>query len=136
MAITMMGDAIREGEQHNLMAFQEGDKIEEWVMEDVEPIQQHQNLLLDKEMDATIWVHQNLIKLGKMFGVDFQGHEEETLQLLKQIDKSRQPRRMEAESSIKRPRFKGAQELKDLTTFDVKFKNGGKRNRGKGGNCL
>lgn len=70
-----------------------------------------------------------------MFGVDFQGHEEETLELLKQIDSSRQARRMEAEVSIKRPRFKGAQELKGLTTFDVKFKNDGKRTRGKGGNC-
>lgn len=56
-------------------------------------------------MDATIWVHQNLIKMGKIFGVDFQGHEEED---------SRKPREMEAEVSIKRSRYKGVHEQRIL----------------------
>lgn len=73
--------------------------------------------------------------MGKIFGVDFQGHEEEDLELLKQIDSCRQARRMKAEVSIKRPRYRGVHEPKG-TTFDVKFKNDGKRNRGKSGNCF
>lgn len=37
-----------------------------WVLEVAEPLQmQPQTTTLDKEMDATIWVHQNLIKLSK-----------------------------------------------------------------------
>ncbi|KAG5578792.1 hypothetical protein H5410_049419 [Solanum commersonii] len=46
----------------------------------------HQESLLDKEMKATAWVQKNLLKLHKMFGVDFQGHGKEALELLKQID--------------------------------------------------
>lgn len=51
--------------------------LEIWDAQEVEPILvHHQEPLLDKEMKATAWVQQNLIKLHKMFGVDFQGHEE------------------------------------------------------------
>lgn len=75
---------LKDGEQivkdqHNLMAIQEGKEIGEWVFEDAEPLLQHQNLLPHKEMDTTIWVHQNLIKMGKFFAVDFQGHRKEKI---------------------------------------------------------
>ena len=57
-------------------------EIEEWVVEDVEPIQQNEVRFLRKDKETTTWVRQNLIKLGKMFEIDFQGHKEETLELL------------------------------------------------------
>lgn len=58
-----------------------------WLVEDTEPLlMQSQNERLDKEMDTTIWVHHNLIKLSKIIGVDFQGHEEEAMELLRQIE--------------------------------------------------
>ncbi|XP_070016488.1 uncharacterized protein LOC142182619 [Nicotiana tabacum] len=69
---------------------------------------------MDKDMDATLWVHQNMIKLGKMFGVDFQGHEEEALELLMQIDSCRQVRKVETELEVKKQRFKGSLELKGV----------------------
>lgn len=76
-------------------------KIEEWVVEDVQPIQPNEARLLHKDKETTTWVRQNLIKLGKLFGIDFQGHEEETLELLMQIDSCRQARKMENESITK-----------------------------------
>lgn len=48
-------------------------------------------------MDAPVWVHRNLLKHSKMFGVDFYGHEGEALELLMQIDGCRQARRMESQ---------------------------------------
>ncbi|XP_070012336.1 uncharacterized protein [Nicotiana sylvestris] len=106
--------------------------IQDWEIEEVNPIavQQH-NPGMDKDMDATLWVHQNMIKLGKMFGVDFQGHEEEALEFLMQIDNCRQVRRVETELEVKKQRFKGSLKLKGLTSFDVKFKSDGKRSRGR-----
>ncbi|KAH0735082.1 hypothetical protein KY285_010789 [Solanum tuberosum] len=68
-----------------------------------------------------------------MFGADFNGHEEEALELLMQIDACRQIRRMEISSEIRRTTFKGTNELKNLITFDVKFKASEARSTGKGG---
>lgn len=65
---------------------------------------QPQTTALDKEMYATIWVHQNLIKLSKLIGVDISGHDEAVM-----------------EKEFKKIRFKDVQELKDLVSFDVKF---------------
>ncbi|KAF3625975.1 putative ethylene-responsive transcription factor-like [Capsicum annuum] len=45
---------------------------------------------------------------------------------------SRQGRGMEPGMDIKKTKFKGTQELKNLVTFDVKFKNSGSRAKGKG----
>ncbi|WMV40904.1 hypothetical protein MTR67_034289 [Solanum verrucosum] len=64
--------------------------------------------------------------LGKVLGVDFQGHGEEALELLLQVDNSRHARRMEVEgvqeNKIQRfPRFKKS------SNFDVKLKNSGNR---------
>lgn len=54
--------------QHNSMAIQEGKEIDEWVLEDAELIQQHQKFQPDNEMDATICMHQNLIKMANLLG--------------------------------------------------------------------
>ncbi|KAG5591959.1 hypothetical protein H5410_042473 [Solanum commersonii] len=79
------------------------------------------------------WVQQNLIKLGKIFRVDFQGHGEEAMELLLQIDSCRLAKRQEQCSGIKKSKTKEVQELKNLICFDVKFKSSG--NRGKGRNA-
>jgi len=51
------------------------------------------------------------------------------MELLRRIDSSRHMRMMEKE--FKKIRFKGVQELKDLVSFDVKFKDNGNKSRGK-----
>ena len=58
--------------------------------------------------------------------------EEEALELLKQVDASRQVRKMERSIEVKRTKQKGAQESKSLIYFDVKFKTNGDRGKGKG----
>ncbi|XP_060210641.1 uncharacterized protein LOC132637591 [Lycium barbarum] len=87
--------------------------IENWEVEEAEPLLiQQQQAIHDKERETSVWVQQNMIKLGKLLGADFQGHEEEALELLLQVDSCRQARRMESDSECKKTRFKGAQELK------------------------
>ena len=93
---------------------------------------QHQGALIETERKATTWIHHNLLKLHKMFGVDFQGMEEEALELLKLLDASRQVRKMERSTDVNRTKHKGAQELKNLISFDAKFKSNGYRGKGKG----
>lgn len=134
LSVINLGDSLVNNDlmhQQTSTTYNAGTDFNDWEVEDVEPLQ-CQDLLLEKEMDATIWVHQNLIKLGKIFGVDFLGHEEEALELLKQIDSCRQARMMEADSESRKPRFRGIQELKGLSSFNLNFKSNGKRNKGKG----
>ncbi|XP_019251544.1 PREDICTED: uncharacterized protein LOC109230508 [Nicotiana attenuata] len=113
MAIIKVGKVqsrVEPGQHQQLSQLNAEINDEDWRVGDVTPISvQHHNSLPNKEMNATLWVHQNLIRLSKRFGVDFQGHEEETLELLLQIDSCRQIRRMESESDIKKNRFKGSQ---------------------------
>ncbi|WMV50522.1 hypothetical protein MTR67_043907 [Solanum verrucosum] len=85
----------------------------------------------ENERDTFNCVQQNLITLGRIFGIDFQGYEEEATELLMQIDSCRQVRRMELDVEIKKIKIKGAQQLKNLVAFDVKFKSSGKRNMGR-----
>lgn len=92
---------------------------------------QQQQRAQDVDKANLTWVQQNLIKLGKIFGIDFQGHEEEATELLLQIDSCRQVRRMEQDTEVKKLKIKGAQELKSLVAFDVKFKSSGSRNKGR-----
>ena len=113
-------------DQNTTSSMQTDKQIEEWVVEDAYPIQNDMSSAVQKE-ETSMWVRQNLVKLGKMFGVDFQGHEEEPLELLMQIDSCRQARKMESDSISKRPRYKGVQELKRLTSFDINFRSEGKR---------
>lgn len=74
-----------------------------------------------KKREVSAWVKQNLIRLGKLFGADFPGHEEEAKELLLQVD--RQARHQEAVAVCKKTRFKGSNELKSFVAFDVKFKS-------------
>lgn len=108
-------------------------KIVKWDAEEPVPIMvQHQQRSQDEEKVNSTGVQQNLIKLGKIFGIDFQGHEEEAAKLLLQIDSCRQVRKMKQNTKVKKFRIKGAQELKSLVAFDVKFKSLGSRNKGEG----
>lgn len=51
---------------------------------------------------------------------DFLDHEKEALELLLQVDSSRQARKMESENMCKKTRFRGTQELKGLVSFNIK----------------
>ncbi|KAG5591213.1 hypothetical protein H5410_041727 [Solanum commersonii] len=103
-------------------------KVGEWEIEEAEPLQtRQQEVVRNKERETSVWVLQNLIKLGKVLGADFQGYVEETLELLLQVDSARQARRMEPETMCKKTRLRGSQELKSLVNFDVKLKNSGNR---------
>ncbi|KAG5569629.1 hypothetical protein H5410_059395 [Solanum commersonii] len=107
-------------------------EIVNWEVEEPVPIMvQQQQRAQDVDKANSTWVQQNLIKLGKIFGIDFQGHEEEATELLLQIDSCRQVRRMEQDTEVKKLKIKGAQELKSLVAFDVKFKSSGSRNKGR-----
>lgn len=53
------------------------------------------------------------------------------MELLLQVDSSRIARKMESNSICKKTKFKGAQELRSLVAFDVKFKTGGHRGQGR-----
>ncbi|KAG5620116.1 hypothetical protein H5410_005334, partial [Solanum commersonii] len=99
---------------------------EEWEVKEAEPLYMQQQLLItEKEKEVSAWVKQNVIKLGKLLGADFQGHEKEAMELLLQVDSARQARHQEAVAVSKKKRFKGSNELKSLVAFDVKFKSGG-----------
>ncbi|KAH0738018.1 hypothetical protein KY290_036723 [Solanum tuberosum] len=107
-------------------------EVGEWEIEEAEPLQtRQQEVVRNKERETSVWVQQNLIKLGKVLGADFQGHEEEALELLLQVDSARQARRMKPETVCKKTRLRGSQELKSLVNFDVKFKNSGNRSKGR-----
>lgn len=41
-------------------------------------------------MDASLWVHKNILKLSKAYDVNFQGCEKEALSLFMKIDSRRQ----------------------------------------------
>lgn len=60
---------------------------ETWSIEEAEPLNyQPINEESDREMDASLWVHKNIIKMSKEFGVDFEGCKKEGLALFKKID--------------------------------------------------
>lgn len=82
-------------------------------------------------MDASLWVHQNVMKLSKQFGINFQGCEKDALALFMKIDICRQFKRQEENTiPMETPKRKGNNELKSLV-IDMKFKSIGARNRGK-----
>lgn len=44
-------------------------EVEEWEIEEAEPLQtQQQEVVSNKERETSVWVQQNLIKLGKVLG--------------------------------------------------------------------
>jgi len=65
--------ATSEGEN---MQTSEGSKEMGWVIEDAQPLNlQYAELEKDPEFEESLWVHQNIIRLSKEFGVDFRGCE-------------------------------------------------------------
>ncbi|KAG5623184.1 hypothetical protein H5410_008402 [Solanum commersonii] len=82
---------------------------ETWEIEEAIPIATEiENATIEQERINSAWVRQNIIKLGKMFGADFKGHEEEATELLMQIDACRQVRRMEPPTDIQKAKYKEA----------------------------
>ncbi|PHT77292.1 hypothetical protein T459_20814 [Capsicum annuum] len=70
-----------------------------WNVEEATPIATAASTdIIEMGKSTSAWVRQNIIKLGKMFGADFKGHEEEVLELLMQVDACRQARRLETSS--------------------------------------
>ncbi|KAF3655247.1 hypothetical protein FXO38_14763 [Capsicum annuum] len=103
-----------------------------WEVEDAELLNTQPQLMLQgKEKETSLWVQQNMVKLGAILGVDFQGNKEESLELLLPVDSCRVARRLETDALCKKTRIKGAQELKSLVALDVKFKSGGNRANGR-----
>ncbi|XP_019247268.1 PREDICTED: uncharacterized protein LOC109226839 [Nicotiana attenuata] len=119
----------QRGQQSSNMQIIEVSEEQPWVLENAEPIDVQP---VDEEMDATLWVHSNIIRLSNKFGVDFQGCEKEALALFIKIDSQRKIHRAEPITTTpSTPRWKGTQELKGLVNFDVKFKSLGDKSRGK-----
>lgn len=80
-----------------------------WDMEEAMPIAtEHVSQITEKGEITSAWVRQNIIKLGKMFGVDFKGHEGKTMELLMQIDACRQAKKIEASPEIRKTRLQDA----------------------------
>lgn len=106
--------------------------IESWEVQEAKSLLiQSQLNIRDKQTETSTWVEQNMLRIGKLLGADFQGHEQEVLELLLQVDSYRMVRRSEVEVKYKKARLRGAQELKNLVAFDVKFKSGGERGKGR-----
>ncbi|KAH0685395.1 hypothetical protein KY284_015948 [Solanum tuberosum] len=93
------GESSRSEREDNSVTVQnQNNELVNWEIEEVNPIVIHQQQTIQEiEKDTSTWVKQNLIKLGKIFGVEFQGHEEEATELLLQIHSYRLARRMEQE---------------------------------------
>ncbi|KAG5614252.1 hypothetical protein H5410_014076 [Solanum commersonii] len=87
-----------EWEDNSVTIQNQNNELVNWEIEEVDPIVIHQQHTIQEiEKDTSTWVKQNLIKLGKIFEVDFQGHEEEAIELFLQIHSYRLARRMEQE---------------------------------------
>lgn len=138
----MYADAETNSEEENIlennyaeqnMQLVTRDEEEIWNIEEAMPLNcQLMEEESDGEMDATLWVHRNIIKMSKVFGVQFEGCEKEALALFKKIDNRRQAAKAAAEKEKGvSNKIKGIQELKGLMT-DLKFQNKGTKNRGRG----
>lgn len=57
---------------------------EKWSIEEVQPLNMQ---FLEAEMHASLWVHKNILKMRKVFRVNFEGYEEEALLLFMKIDR-------------------------------------------------
>lgn len=81
----------------------------------------------NEKMDATLWVHNNIISLSNKFEVNFKDCEKEAFALFIKIDSRRKNCRVElAEPELETPstpRWKDTTKLKGLVSFDVKFKS-------------
>lgn len=79
--------------------------LERWEIEETEHLMiQSQSASQDKQSETSSWVQQNLLKIGKLLGVDFHGHEQEALELLMQVDSCRKARKTESAVTFKKTR--------------------------------
>lgn len=53
---------------------------------DIEPLQVDESISEEAKEKTTLWIHSNVIKLGKKFGAAFEGCEEITYELFLRID--------------------------------------------------
>nr|XP_033513309.1 uncharacterized protein LOC117277981 isoform X1 [Nicotiana tomentosiformis]XP_033513310.1 uncharacterized protein LOC117277981 isoform X2 [Nicotiana tomentosiformis] len=81
------------------------EQSQHWPIEDVQPLDIQIQMA---ELEASLWVHRNAMKLSKQFGVDFQGCEWEAWSLFMKLDKKRH----------------------ENLQFGIKFKESGSRSRG------
>lgn len=101
------------------------------TIEEAVPLSTHVHVEeTDPDFDTPIWVHQNIIRLSKEFGLDFKGCEKEALELFMKIDRKRQINR-EGSSSLlpDTPKKKISKELKSLD-IGSNFKSNGTRSKG------
>lgn len=79
------------------------------------------------KIDTVMWIQQNIIRLSKEFGVDFNGREERVAELFLKIDSIKKTNR-EGETKQKTVKKKGSNELKNLE-LDINFLSNGTRSR-------
>uniref|UniRef100_A0A0V0GRE2 Putative ovule protein n=1 Tax=Solanum chacoense TaxID=4108 RepID=A0A0V0GRE2_SOLCH len=84
----------------------------------------------DPEFDMSIWIHQNILKFAKDFGVDIKGCKEEATLLFMKIDSMRQINNDKGKEIAKlTSAVKGAKELKSLECGSI-FRSNGTRSKG------
>ncbi|KAG5605940.1 hypothetical protein H5410_027432 [Solanum commersonii] len=84
----------------------------------------------DPEFDMPIWIHQNILKFAKDFGVDIKGCKEEAKMLFMKIDSMRQINNDKGKEIAKlTSAVKGAKELKSLECGSI-FRSNGTRSKG------
>lgn len=103
----------------NMIEQRSANFIEEWKVEEAESLRTQQHLITENKEEVSAWVKQNLIKLGKLLGADFQRHEDEAMDLLPQVDNARHARHQDATTVCKKTRFKCSKELKNLVWPDT-----------------
>lgn len=98
----------------------------------IEPLQVDESISEEEPKEkATLWMHSNVIKLGKKFGAAFQGCEDIAYELMLRID---QRRGMEQNKKGNENQLNSKavipKEIRNLV-FDMKFKEGEPRTRGR-----
>ncbi|KAF3643460.1 V-type proton ATPase subunit d 1 [Capsicum annuum] len=94
----------------------DGNNLSLTLIEEAVPLNQHNTEEgADSDFDIPIWIHQNIIKFAKEFGVDIKGCKEEATLLFMKIDSMRQNNSDKEETIMKlTPAIKRTKELKSL----------------------
>lgn len=79
------------GMQESVMLRSEENYSSLTTIEDAIPLNQHSpGEGEDPDFDVPVWIHQNIIKFAKEFGIDIKGCKEEATMLFMKIDSTRQ----------------------------------------------
>lgn len=79
------------------------------AIEDAVPLNHHiPDVDEDPDFDIPIWIHQNILKLAKEFGIDIKGCREEAATLFLKIDSMRKNNMQETENGKEIQRIKEA----------------------------